>query len=80
MRCVKRLRVAVLMNLGRRGCRCGSWRAGSVCGCGPGRGRPGPGRFALVVFALVVGLGDGAGVQRGEGGGEYESSWVRWRQ
>ena len=71
MRCVKRLRVAVLMNAGRRGCRCGSWRAGSGCGGGPGRGRPGPGRFALVVFALVLGLGDGVGLQRGEGGGEH---------
>ena len=27
--------------------------------------------FALVSFALVVGLGDGVGAQGGEGGGEH---------
>ena len=41
MWCVKRLRVAVLMVVGCRGCGCGSWRAGSGCGGGPGRERPG---------------------------------------
>ena len=57
MWCVKRLRVAVSMAVGRRVRRCGSWRAGSGCGGGPGRGRPGPRRFALVAFALVLGPG-----------------------
>ena len=43
MWCAKRLRVAVLMVVGCRGCGCGSWRAGSGCGGGLGRGRPGYG-------------------------------------
>ena len=61
--CVKRLRVAVLMVVGCRGCRCGSWRAGSGCGGGPGWGRLGLRRFVLVAFALVVGLADGVGAR-----------------
>ena len=68
MWCVKRLRVAVLMAVGRRGCRCGSWRAGSGCGGRPRRGRPGPRRFAL-----VAGPRYRVGAQRGEGGQEHGS-------
>ena len=43
MWCVKRRRVVSWLVVGRRVCRCGSWRAGSGCGGGPGRGRPGYG-------------------------------------
>ena len=71
MWCVKRRWVVSWLVGGRRVRRCGSWRAGSGCGGGPGRGRPGPRRFALVSFALVVGLADGGGAQRGESGQEH---------
>jgi len=71
MWCVKRRWVVSWLVGECRGYRFGSWRAGSGRGGGPGRGRPGPRRFALVAFALVVGLADGVGARRGEGGGEH---------
>ena len=73
MWCVERWWVVSWLVGGRRGCRCGSWRAGSGCGGGPGRGRPGPRRFGLAWFALVAGPGGGGGAQGGEGGGEHGS-------
>ena len=45
MWCVKWRWVVSWLVVGRRGCRCGSWRAGSGCGGGPGRGRLGPRRL-----------------------------------
>ena len=45
MWCVKRRWVAVLLAVDRRGCRFGSWRAGSGRGGGPGRLRLGCGVF-----------------------------------
>lgn len=44
---------------------------GQDAAVGQGEDGPGPRRFALVSFALVVGLGDGVGAQGGEGGGEH---------
>ena len=68
--CVKRLRVVVLMVVGCRGCRCGSWRAGSGYGGGPGRGRPGC-DVSLVGVCAGSRTGRRGRSQGGEGGQEH---------